>query len=110
MKFTELEKRDAPEAGRERNPHSVVQPHKARLIKRLNRIGGQVRGISGMIEQDRYCVDILTQVAAIQSALDALAMRLLENHTRGCVRSAIQSGHGEQAIDELLQVVGRFAR
>ena len=90
--------------------HAVVQPNKVDLVNRLNRIEGQARGIAKMIEEDRYCVDVLTQIAAIQSALDALAMRLLETHTNGCVRSAIQSGKGEAAVDELMNLVKRFAR
>lgn len=90
--------------------HSVVQPHKAALMKRLNRIEGQVRGVAKMVEEDRYCVEVLTQVSAIQSALDALALQLLESHTKGCVRSAIESGNGAAAIDELMTVVRRFGR
>ena len=90
--------------------HAVVQPDKAALLKRLNRIEGQARGIAKMVEEDRYCVDVLTQIAAIQSALDALAMRLLASHTNGCVRNAIQSGDGEAAVDELMTLVKRFAR
>lgn len=89
---------------------SVVQPGKAALLKRLNRIEGQARGIAKMVEEDRYCVDILTQIAAIRSALDALAMQLLENHTNGCVRTAIQSGDGDAAVDELMTLVKRFTR
>jgi DNA-binding FrmR family transcriptional regulator len=89
---------------------SVVQPDKAALLKRLNRIEGQVRGVAKMVEEDRYCVDILTQIAAIQAALDALAMRLLASHTNGCVRSAIRSGDGDAAVDELMDLVRRFAR
>lgn len=88
----------------------VVQPHKAALLRRLNRIAGQVRGISSMIEQDRYCVDILTQISAIHSALDAVSIRLLRDHTQGCVQAAIKSGNGKPAIDELLQVVEKFTR
>lgn len=92
------------------DPKSVVQPHKQALLKRLNRVEGQVRGVAKMIEDDRYCIDILTQISAIRSALDAAAMQLLEDHTRGCVRSAIQSGKGDAAVEELLKVVGKFAR
>ena len=89
---------------------SVVQPDKPALLKRLNRIEGQARGVAKMVEEDRYCVDILTQIAAIQSALDALAMQLLQSHTNGCVRTAIQSGNGDAAVDELMTLVKRFAR
>src|SRR3990170_1329897 len=90
--------------------HTVVQPRKPSLLKRLNRIEGQVRGVAKMVEEDRYCVDVLTQISAIQSALDALAIQLLENHTNGCVRAAIKSGNGEAAVEELMAVVKRFGR
>src|SRR5512143_920111 len=85
----------------------VVQPHKQTLLKRLNRIEGQVRGVAQMVAADRYCVDVLTQVAAIQSALDAVALQLLEDHTRGCVAGAVKAGSGNQAIAELMTVVKR---
>ena len=91
-------------------PRSVVQPHKAALLARLSRIEGQVRGVAAMIEQDRYCVEVLTQISAIQSALDSTALQLLRDHTQGCVRAAIKSGQGEQAIEELMQVVRKFVR
>lgn len=91
------------------DPH-VVQPHKQTLLKRLNRVEGQVRGIAQMIQDDRYCVDVLTQVAAIQSALDAVALQLLEDHTRGCVADAVKAGRGDRAIAELMTAVKRFAR
>lgn len=88
----------------------VVQPHKQQLLKRLNRIEGQVRGVAQMVAGDRYCVDVLTQVAAVQSALDAVALQLLEDHTRGCVAGAMKSGAGDRKIAELMQAVKRFAR
>lgn len=88
----------------------VVQPHKQALLKRLNRVEGQVRGIAQMIQDDRYCVDVLTQVAAIRSALDAVGLQLLEDHTRGCVASAVKAGHGEEHIAELMTAVRRFTR
>ena len=105
-----MKSRSDTEAHAHHAGHAVVQPNKAALVKRLNRIEGQVRGIAKMVEEDRYCVDVLTQISAIQSALDALALQLLENHTKGCVRSAIRSGNGEAAIDELMTVVKRFGR
>jgi DNA-binding FrmR family transcriptional regulator len=90
--------------------HAVHHADKTKLLKRLNRVEGQVRGIARMIEEDRYCVDVLTQVAAVRSALDATALQLLRDHTHGCVQGAIRSGRGEAAIDELLVVVEEFAR
>ncbi|OJY15445.1 MAG: transcriptional regulator [Nitrosospira sp. 56-18] len=89
---------------------AVVQPGKEALIKRLNRIEGQVRGVNKMVSEDRYCVDILNQISALKSALDAVAMLLLENHTHGCLQGAIKSGKGDEAIDELMAVVRKFAR
>jgi CsoR family transcriptional regulator, copper-sensing transcriptional repressor len=88
----------------------VTQPHRANLLRRLNRIVGQVRGVAGMIEQDRYCVDVLTQIAAIRSALDAVAMQLLEDHAHGCVQAAIRGGRGDHAVDEFMTVVKRLSR
>ncbi len=84
------------------------RPSKNVLIKRLNRIEGQVRGINRMVEEERYCVDILTQITAAKSALDAIAMQLLESHAHGCVKKAIESGAGEESIAELVTVVKRM--
>ncbi len=89
---------------------AVVRADKPALTKRLNRIEGQVRGIGKMIEDDRYCIDVLTQVSAVQSALDALALQLLEHHLHGCVQHAVKSGEGDRAIDEALSVIRKFAR
>ncbi len=88
----------------------VARPDSVALGKRLNRIEGQVRGIGRMIEEDRYCIDVLTQVSAVQSALDALALQLLEHHLHGCVKHAVRSGDGDHAITEALQVIRKFAR
>jgi DNA-binding FrmR family transcriptional regulator len=87
-----------------------LRANKPKLLKRLNRVEGQVRGIARMIEEDRYCVDILTQVAAVRSALDAMALQMLRDHAHSCMHGAIRSGRGEVAIDELLVVVEKFAR
>ncbi len=80
------------------------------LLARLRRIEGQVRGVQRMVEEDRYCVDILVQLAAIRSAVGAVGHSLLETHVRGCVAGALKSGDGEAAIDELLDVFSKFAR
>jgi DNA-binding FrmR family transcriptional regulator len=95
-------------AERPRVPRAAVR--KAALARRLNRVEGQVRGIGRMVEEDRYCVDILTQVAAVQSALDALARELLEHHLHGCVQHAVKSGDGDRAIEEALSVIRKFGR
>ena len=84
--------------------------HKQQLQTRLRRIEGQVRGVARMIDEDKYCVDVVTQVAAIQAALDKVSLGLLDGHIRGCVREEIRSGGGEAKVDELLQVMDRVLR
>ena len=83
------------------------------LVKRLHRIEGQVRGIEKMVEDDRYCIDILTQISAVNTALESLAYKLLEDHVRHCVAGALTSGDEADALEkteELLAAVQRFAR
>ena len=83
------------------------------LITRLHRIEGQVRGIEKMVEDERYCIDILTQIGAVSTALETVAQKLLEEHANHCVAGALASGSREQAEEktrELLQAVQRFAR
>src|ERR1700694_596376 len=96
-------------SARPRHPLVKRRDH-ASLSKRLSRIEGQVRGIAKMIDEDRYCIDILTQVSAVQSALDALALQLLEHHLHGGVQHAVRSGEGDRAIEEPLGVIRKFAR
>jgi DNA-binding FrmR family transcriptional regulator len=91
----------------------VVPGHtmqKQQLQTRLRRIEGQVRGVARMIDEDKYCVDVVTQVAAIQAALDKVSLGLLDGHIRGCVREEIRSGGGEDKVDELLEVMDRVLR
>ena len=88
-------------------------PHKEQLLKRLARVEGQVRGISKMIEDDRYCIDILTQLGAADTALEAVALKVLEEHVQHCVAGALASGDqgdADQKIQELLEAVQRFAK
>ena len=88
-------------------------PHKDQLLKRLARIEGQVRGIARMIEEDRYCIDILTQLGAVDTALEAVAVKVLEEHVRHCVAGALASGDEQEATEksaELLEAVQRFAK
>ncbi len=75
------------------------------LLNRLRKVEGQVRGIQKMIQEDRYCVDILTQFSSIKSALAKVELALLESHTRGCVVDAIQGGGGDEKINELMHVI-----
>ncbi len=86
---------------------------KDQLLKRLARIEGQVRGISKMVEDDRYCIDILTQLGAVDTALEAVAIKVLEEHVEHCVAGALASGDRAQADEksrELLAAVQRFAK
>jgi DNA-binding FrmR family transcriptional regulator len=86
---------------------------KETLVKRLHRIEGQVRGIERMVDDDRYCIDILTQIAAVNTALESLALRILDEHVRHCVTGALTSGdeaEAETKTEELLQAVQRFTR
>lgn len=78
------------------------------LARRLSRIEGQVRGIAGMVEREQYCVDILTQIAAVRSALDRVALGVLEDHVKGCVAAAAGTGAGSDKMAELVDVIERF--
>ena len=82
---------------------------KDQLQARLSRIEGQVRGVARMVEEDRYCIDVLTQISAIQAALDKVALGLLDDHARHC----LVGGHGgptepDEQVDELMGAVGRL--
>ena len=79
------------------------------LTNRLKRIEGQVRGVLGMVERDAYCVDILTQVQAISSALTSFSGALLESHLKTCVKDGILEGRDE-VLDELVGVISRFMK
>jgi CsoR family transcriptional regulator, copper-sensing transcriptional repressor len=85
------------------------QEDKEKLLKRLARVEGQVRGISKMVEEERYCIDVLTQIGAIQAALDKVALGLLDEHTRHCVVEA-DAGERVEKVDELMAAVGRLVR
>ncbi len=80
---------------------------KAQLVRRLSRIEGQVRGIARMIEREEYCVDILQQTAALKAALDSVGILILEDHVRGCIRTAAERGEAEIYVDEVVDVVRR---
>lgn len=83
---------------------------KQKILNRLKRVEGQVRGIQAMVEEDRYCVDILVQISAIQSALKNTGMTITERHMKHCVTDAINSGEGEDSIEELMAVLKQFAK
>ena len=79
------------------------------LVKRLHRIEGQVRGIERMIEDDRYCIDVLTQISAVQAALDKVALGLMDDHAHHCVVGGPDSKK-EERTEELMAAVGRMMR
>jgi CsoR family transcriptional regulator, copper-sensing transcriptional repressor len=79
------------------------------LLTRLRRIEGQVRGVQRMVDQDVYCIDILTQVNSITAALRAVGMGLLDAHVRHCVAESIERGEGEEKVEELMSAVARFS-
>jgi len=83
---------------------------KDKLSGRLRRIEGQVRGVEKMIEDDRYCIDVVTQISAIQAALDKVALGLLDDHARHCVVGGRASGSPDELTDELMAAVGRLVR
>ncbi|MGI8691266.1 MAG: metal-sensitive transcriptional regulator [Thermomicrobiales bacterium] len=80
------------------------------LLTRLRRMEGQVRGVQKMIEEGRYCVDIVTQLQAISAAADKVAQQVLEGHIRGCVSDAIKEQRGDEAITELMTVLSKAIR
>jgi CsoR family transcriptional regulator, copper-sensing transcriptional repressor len=84
--------------------------HKEQIQARLRRIEGQIRGVQKMVDEDRYCIDVLTQVSAAKAALDAVALALLQDHTEHCVAEAILSGDGSAKIRELNDAVERLVK
>jgi DNA-binding FrmR family transcriptional regulator len=92
--------------------HGYVADKEA-IVKRLHRIEGQVRGIERMVEEERYCIDVLTQISAVTTALESLSVKLLEDHVRHCVADALAAGDAEVAAEkseDLLAAVQRFSR
>lgn len=82
---------------------------KDEVLSRLRKIEGQVRGIHRMVDEDSYCVDILTQISAVISGMEKVGVRLLRGHVAGCVKEALEKGKdGDEKLDELVKVVERF--
>jgi DNA-binding FrmR family transcriptional regulator len=94
-----------------KTPAGYVEDKDA-ILRRLSRIEGQVRGVQRMVDEEAYCIDVLTQIAAVRNALDGVALRLLEEHTNHCVRDAVERGGSEAdaKVGELMEAVERFAR
>jgi CsoR family transcriptional regulator, copper-sensing transcriptional repressor len=84
--------------------------NKEQVKNRLRRIAGQIGGIERMVDEERYCIDILTQISAAQAAIDNVALALLDEHTRHCVVGAATPAAREQKTDELLAAVGRLLK
>ena len=88
-----------------------MQADNRSILNRLRRIEGQVRGLQRMVDEDAYCIDILTQVAAAQTALEHVAVEVLDSHVRHCVADAVKGGDdGEAKLDELMAAVRRFTK
>jgi DNA-binding FrmR family transcriptional regulator len=91
----------------------MAKPDRSSRLKRLNRIEGQVRGLARMVEEDRYCIDIITQISAVRAALRRVEEDILRDHIAHCVEHAIVSGNADEQrekIAELMDVLGRSAR
>lgn len=82
---------------------------KEELRDRLRKIEGQVRGLQRMIDEDKYCIDIITQLNSATAALRAVGMGLLDDHVRSCVKESLERGNGDEKVEELIAAVGRFA-
>ena len=80
------------------------------LIRRLKKIEGQVKGIQRMVDGDKYCVDVLIQVAAVRAAINRVGTIIFEHHSRECMRNAVESNDQETAIDELVGVLSKFIK
>jgi DNA-binding FrmR family transcriptional regulator len=85
---------------------------KEAILRRLSRIEGQVRGLGRMVGEEAYCIDVLTQIAAVERALDGVAVKLLADHATNCVQDAVDRGgaEAEEKMEELMAAVERFAR
>ena len=94
----------------ETTPSRGYTATKDQLLTRLRRIEGQVRGVQGMVAEDRYCIDVLTQIAAAQAALDKVALGLLDAHAHHCVTAATDAEQRDEKTDELMAAVGRLMR
>jgi DNA-binding FrmR family transcriptional regulator len=108
-----MAKRNAVEEGDAGRKAVAVDPDaKDRNLKRLRRIEGQVRGVQKMVEEDRYCVDILTQISSIHEAMRAVGRELMRNHLKHCASTAIRSSNeeAEATYDELVEMMYRYSR
>ena len=91
------------------HPGYIENEDKAKVLNRLRRISGQVGGIERMVEEERYCIDVLTQISAVQAALDKVALELLDDHVQHCVVGASEEKR-EERTEEMMAAVGRLIR
>jgi DNA-binding FrmR family transcriptional regulator len=91
-------------------PTRGYSANKEQLLKRLRRLEGQVRGVQGMVEDDRYCIDVLTQISAIQAALDKVALGLLTDHAEHCVVHGTAAATPQENVEEMMAAVARLMR
>jgi DNA-binding FrmR family transcriptional regulator len=85
-------------------------PNSGQVLNRLRRIEGQVRGLQRMVEDERYCVDVLTQISSTVNALEKVGVLLLNDHIRTCVKESLADGTGDDKVEELVTAVDRFLR
>ena len=80
------------------------------IKKRLRKTGGQISGIEKMVDEGRYCVDVLQQISAVRAALNKVALMILESHTKSCVVKAIQENRTEDTVEELIEIISKFTK
>jgi len=97
-------------AGVQQRTRSAGARHDAEIVTRLRKVTGQLAGVTGMVEKGRYCVDVLDQLAAVNAAVDAVALLVLSDHINACVRAAIESGDTDEKVAELDATVRRYVR
>ena len=88
--------------------NSLSEEDKKDLLVRLRRIEGQVRGLQRMIDEEKYCVDILHQINAVQGGLKKVGLKILDKHVHGCVQRAVKEEEGDDVINELMEVLAKF--
>lgn len=86
-----------------------IDENKQKILTRLRRIEGQTRGLQRMVEEDKYCVDIMTQIAGVQAALEQVSIQLMERHLHHCVTEAILEGKGEEKIQEIMTILKHYS-
>lgn len=89
---------------------SSYSADKEKILSRLKRIEGQLRGIQRMVKEDKYCVDILVQISSVLGATQRVGFIILDDHIKGCIRNALINGDGEASVQELIDVIERFAK